>query len=498
MKTKNIIFLSLLCLPLMSCNNSKPKPSYVPGEDIRVTFHLNGGSLIVNNEQFTGDVSIRVNDTFFYENKYIPERKDMKFTTWYLDKNMTKPLDYSSYKVDGNLDLYAKWTNDYFVYEVNEDGNVEIGLNKEGASQEEIIIPSYIDTHKVVGIMDYGFAYSKSKKLYAPYFIENIGFSSFYGSELEYIKLGKNVINIDYGAFIGTNNIKELKIENNDKYMVHNMTLFSKLDSNHCEMHSLFDSEYLDITLDYYSNNIIIDKIAPYCFYGRKNVHSIQLPVDIVEIGDYAFAESGLIKFYMNNVLKSIGNYAFYNSYLNEAYLYNPIQSIGDNAFKNTMITRINIPNSVTYIGRGAFQAGVLSEITIAENNKYKYEDGNILEALENDEFALVYFSAQGKGTSYRLNSNITKIYSGAFYSLESIESIYFTNVKYVEDYLFMSLENYQTIFFETEPIEVSSKAFFEESRNMCFSFTANVKDGSYWSIYFSSLQEYVILEVVE
>ena len=49
----------------------------------------------------------------------------------------------------------------------------------------------------------------------------------------------------------------------------------------------------------------------------------------------------------------------------------------------------------------------------------------------------------------------------------------------------------YQTIFFETEPIEVSSEAFFEESRNMCFSFTANVKDGSYWSIYFSSLQEY-------
>ena len=41
-------------------------------------------------------------------------------------------------------------------------------------------------------------------------------------------------------------------------------------------------------------------------------------------------------------------------------------------------------------------------------------------------------------------------------------------------------------------------KAFFEESRNMCFSFTANVKDGSYWSIYFSSLQEYVILDVVE
>lgn len=498
MNNKNIIFLSLLCLPLISCNNSEVKPSYNSGDDIRVTFHLNGGNMIVNNNVVTKDISIKVNDSFFYENRYMPTRENMKFTTWYLDKEMTKPLDYSSIKVEGDIDLYAKWTNDYFVYEVNEDGNVEIGLNKEGASQEEITIPSYIDTHKVVGIMDYGFAYSKSKKLYAPYFIENIGFSSFYGSELEYIKLGKNVINIDYGAFIGTNNIKELKIENNDKYMVHNMTLFSKLDSNHCEMHSLFDSADLDITLDYYSNNIIIDKIAPYCFYGRKNIHSIQLPVDIVEIGDYAFAESGLIKFYMNSVLKTIGNYAFYNSYLNEAYLYDPIENIGDYAFKNTMITRINIPSSINNIGRGALQAGVISEITVAENNKYFYDDGNVLELIGDEEYALVYFNAQGKTNSYRLSPNITKIYSGAFYSLENVESIYFTNVKEVEDYLFLSLENYQTIIFECEPTNVSSKAFYEESRNMCFSFTASVKDGSYWSIYFSDLQEYVILEIVE
>ena len=50
MKMKNIFLLSLLCLPLFSCNNNEEKPSYVKGEEIRVTFHLNGGNLTVNNQ----------------------------------------------------------------------------------------------------------------------------------------------------------------------------------------------------------------------------------------------------------------------------------------------------------------------------------------------------------------------------------------------------------------------------------------------------------------
>ena len=66
MKNKNIILLSLLCLPLVACNNNEEKPSYVPGTDIRVTFHLNGGHLIINNQEVLSDVSIKVNDDFFY------------------------------------------------------------------------------------------------------------------------------------------------------------------------------------------------------------------------------------------------------------------------------------------------------------------------------------------------------------------------------------------------------------------------------------------------
>ena len=498
MKMKNIFLLSLLCLPLFSCNNNEEKPSYVKGEEIRVTFHLNGGNLTVNNQTVTYNVSIKVDDEYFYNNRFIPEKENMQFTTWYLDESLTNPLDYETFKVDGDLDLYARWTNNYFTYEIGEDKRVSIGLNSEGIKIEEVTIPSYIDSYKVTGIMDYGFAHSISTKLYVPYFIENIGFSSFYESNLEYIKLGKNITNIEYGAFIGTNNIKELKIENNDKYMVHNMTLFEKLNDNYCEMHSLFDAEDLDVTVDYYSDNIAITKISPYCFYGRKNVHSMQLPIDVEEIGAYAFAESGLIKFYMNSKLNSIGEYAFYNSYLNEALLYDPIETIGDFAFKNTMITRINIPRSVKYIGRGSLQAGVLGEITLAQNEKYVYEDGNILEVLENGKYALVYFGYLDKGSSYRLDENIVKIYSGAFYSLETIEELYFTNVLEVEDYIFLSLETYHVIHFENEPTKIAKYAFYEESRNMCFIFKAYVKDGSLWSIHFNDLKEYVVIEIVE
>lgn len=499
MKAKNILLLSLLCFSMVSCdafNNSTP---YVKGDEIRVTFHLNGGNLIVNGEPITSDISLKIDEDYFFNNSYIPLKDEMQFANWYLDSKLTKPLDLSSYVVNGDIDLYAKWVDAYYTYQINDNGDACIGLNKNGIAQTNISIPTYIDGYKVTGIMDYGFSYSEAKKLYVPYFVETIGFSSFYESKLEYIELGNNITDIAHGAFIGTNNIKELKIEKNNKYLVHNMTLFEKLDNeNTCEIHSLFGASDVDITRKYYSNNIKIVSIAPYCFYGRKNVHSIQLPYGIARIGDYAFANSGLMKFYMNDELIEIGDYAFADSYLNEALIYGPLSIIGDYAFKNTMITSINIPATITSIGRGALQAGVLNEIKVRTNKKYFLDDGNILEKLDDGTYALVYFDFNRNESEYHLPHKITKINSGAFYSLDNINTIYFTNVKEVEEYAFLSLSPDNSIVFTSVATSIDLRAFYEESRNMCFIFNAITYENSEWANYFLDLQDYVVLSYIE
>ncbi len=495
MKAKNILLLLMLSFGIVSCNTFNESTPYVKGDEIRVTFHLNGGYLIVNEQTTSNDISIKIDENYFFNNRYIPQKEEKQFVNWYFDSKLTQPLDLTTYEVTGDLDLYAKWTDAYYTYQLNDSFEACIGLNNKGINQKNVSIPTYIDGYKVTGIMDYGFSYSQIKKLYVPYFIKTIGFSSFYESELEYIELGNNITDIAHGAFIGANNIKELKIEKNNKYLIHNMTLFEKLDNEGtCEIHSLFGDSTIDITRKYYSNNIKIVSIAPYCFYGRKNIQSIQLPYGITKIGKYAFANSGIMKFYMNDELIEIGEYAFANSYLNEIIIYSPLDTIGDYAFKNTMITSISIPTSITYIGRGAFQTGVLKEISIRTNKKYLLDDDNILEKLDDGTYALVYFNSNHSGSEYHLSAEISKINSGAFYSLDNINTIYFTNVKNVEKYLFLSLNQSNLLVFPDTAVSIDSRAFYEESRNICFSFNATVYKNSEWANYFLDFQEYVNL----
>lgn len=499
MKTKYLFLLTLLCFTQTACQDKEKTPSYNKGDEIRVTFHLNGGNLRINNENIESDVSIKVDEDYFYNNRFIPKKENSQFTNWYINEEMTTPLNIESYEINGDIDLYARWTDDYFNYNIREDNGVDIGLNLKGTSQTKIDLPNFIDGYKVMGIKDYGFSNSKAKKLYIPNNVENIGFASFFESDLEYIELGSNIKNIEHGAFIGTNKIKELKIEKNSKYLVHNMTLFEKIgDNNLCELHSLFDPNDLDITRRYYSDNINISSIAPYAFYGRTNAHSIQLPYGITSIGDHAFENSGLMKFYMNDCLISLGDYAFANSYLNEALLYSPLEYIGDYCFKNTMITSITIPSSIKYLGKGALQAGVLSEINIQKNDYYFLDSNeNVLQYLEDGNYALVHFNYSVNSNEYHLDKKITKINEGAFYSLGEIDTIYFTNVKVIEKFIFLNLEEKQNIVFESEIERVSEYAFYEEKRNLCFLFNVYVYEDSSWEGYFSILEDYVNINLI-
>lgn len=498
MKAKYLFLLTLLCFTQTSCQNKEKSPSYNKGDEIRVTFHLNGGNLKIENKNITSDVSIMIDEDYFYNNRFIPKKDNSQFTNWYINEELTQPLELSSYEVTGNIDLYARWTDDYFNYKISEEG-VHIGLNDKGISKTSIDIPSFIDGYKVIGIMDYGFSNSKAKKLYIPYYVENVGFASFYESDLEYIELGSNIKNIEHGAFIGTNKIKELKIEKNSKYLVHNMTLFEKIgDNNLCELHSLFDPNDLDITRRYYSDNISISSIAPYAFYGRINAHSIQLPYGITSIGDHAFENSGLIKFYMNDCLLEIGDYAFSNSFLNEALLYSPLEYIGDYCFQNTMITSINIPASIKYLGRGSLQAGVLSEIKVNRNDYYFLDSNeNVLQYLGDGNYALVHFNYSVNTRDYHFDEKITKINEGAFYSLGEIDTVYFTNVKEIEKFIFLNLEPSQNIVFESDLDKVSEYAFYEEKRNLCFLFNAYVYEDSPWKGYFDTLEDYVNINLI-
>ncbi|MCR5670575.1 MAG: leucine-rich repeat protein [Butyrivibrio sp.] len=116
-------------------------------------------------------------------------------------------------------------------------------------------------------------------------------------------------------------------------------------------------------------------------FFGT-NITSIDLPDDVVSIGDYAFGYCSRLKtIEFNRNLESVGKEAFYScdsieelelpeglisigekafsscSNLASVELSGAIKTIGKEAFINTKLKTIDIPDSVTYIGTDAFYA---------------------------------------------------------------------------------------------------------------------------------------------
>jgi hypothetical protein len=82
---------------------------------------------------------------------------------------------------------------------------------------------------------------------------------------------------------------------------------------------------------------------------------SYTIPNSVTNIGDYAFASTGLTSVTIPNSVTSIGDYAFEDSGLTSVTIPNSVTSIGYSSFAYTGLTSITIPNSVTSIGADAF-----------------------------------------------------------------------------------------------------------------------------------------------
>ena len=83
-------------------------------------------------------------------------------------------------------------------------------------------------------------------------------------------------------------------------------------------------------------------------------------------IGAYAFASNSALTSATNNstVLKSIGNYAFSNTGITSFELNDGLETIGEFAFYNSKIGEIELPSSLTSVGSGIFY-GNTTNVTV-------------------------------------------------------------------------------------------------------------------------------------
>lgn len=139
----------------------------------------------------------------------------------------------------------------------------------------------------------------------------------------------------------------------------------------------------LSFTSITFANDSQVTKIEEYAFYGNYLMDIVNLPDSIEEIGQYAFAECGMIilsyegtawteicpyTFYNTTLpfnstiwesVEVIGDYAFYNSEFSDEFILSKndnIVEIGEKAFANAIIQSIIIPENIIEIGNNAFE----------------------------------------------------------------------------------------------------------------------------------------------
>lgn len=103
-------------------------------------------------------------------------------------------------------------------------------------------------------------------------------------------------------------------------------------------------------------DGVAVTYIAEDAFYQCTNIKSVEIPESVVEIGQWAFAETGLQKVIIPASVRKIGDAAFCRcKNLEEVRLFNGVKEIGEGAFSETAIKDIVLPNSLTIVGDSTF-----------------------------------------------------------------------------------------------------------------------------------------------
>ena len=123
----------------------------------------------------------------------------------------------------------------------------------------------------------------------------------------------------------------------------------------------------IQLCLPSHINNLEVTQIINYAFHNEDRLSTITIPHTIKSIQQYTFyGAKNLTKVLFEDLsqLETIGQYAFYDaSLLKELIVPQNLISIGDYAFLNTKLTKFFIPKSV--ISMGAFVFSGISELTV-------------------------------------------------------------------------------------------------------------------------------------
>lgn len=319
---------------------------------------------------------------------------------------------------------------------------------------------------------------SELQFLELPQSIESIGYEAFAYSGLTSINIPANVNYIGTSAFSGCYSLTGINVdEQNSIYSSADGVLYDK-----AKTELLIFPRGKDITGFVFDKNIT--RIGDRAFENNNSIISIDIPEGVTSIGDSAFAacyylssvtlpstltKIGSQAFYFCSELtyvklpaniKSIGEFAFgVCGSLSSITLPANLESLGYCAFYLTGLTQITLPANLKTIGGNPFVGCMLSEICVDEQNTaFCTVDGVLYSKTKKD---IICFPAAKDISSYVIDSNVTRIASGAFVGCSGLTDIEIPNaVTSIGDSAFVSCSSLTNIEIPDSVTDIGSAAF--------------------------------------
>ena len=250
--------------------------------------------------------------------------------------------------------------------------------------ENKIEIPDNIAELPVVAIGDNAFPSKQLKYIIIPETIISIGNSAFYNNKLTDIDdvIPNSVTRIGNNAF-ANNQLTSITIPagvesiGNGAFYGNQIT---RLD---------YFREEEELT------SLPITKLTRFSGFNNNALTSIEIPVDVEEIGENAFAYNNINKIktwiyiidetneiYRTNIIAYQDSAFMYNQ-LKRVRFFEGTTTIGNNAFSNNQIETVTFGSQITTIGKGAFAYNKIKEITIPDGvtviNEGAFRDNQLI-----------------------------------------------------------------------------------------------------------------------
>ena len=346
------------------------------------------------------------------------------FYGWYMDEELTVPIEKIKKGTQGNLTLYAKVEYNYSDFEFSWNG-YGYRVDEYLGTSKNVVIPSTYKGQDVVEIDKYAFVQqSYLEAVYIPDTVRKIGLRAFEGCfNLTSVDGCRGLISIDEYAFARCTNLKSIQL---------------------CDG---------------------LNEIGDDAFEKCKALESIDIPDSVTSLGMGVFGECSKLKSVrLPSNINEIPNGLFYRcTELDNVKIPQSVTHIGLKAFcLCTGLKKISLPSALVNIDSSA-----LSGCDSLEYNLY--DKGCYLGNEENPYLFLKTISNRRTG-AIKINEHTKIIGDGAFY-----ECIYLTNIEIPNSVTIMG-SNVFDYCFMLESIKLSDNTVMvgDNSFNNCMSLKFN------------------------